>query len=95
MLPTDLASCRLMETNMRIVLLGLIVSAVASPCIAQTVLKSEPFILAPYEMALVQNVSCGPGRVLRVTGALRGLNRKKVCVTFGGLESASLATATP
>jgi hypothetical protein len=80
---------------MRIVVLGLILSAVASPSFAQTILKTEPFILAPYEMALVQNAACGPGRVLRVTGALRGLNRKKVCVTFASRESASLATATP
>lgn len=80
---------------MRVAVLGLILSAVSPPCFAQTVLKSEPFILAPYEMALVQQASCGPGRVLRVTGALRGLNRKKVCVTIGGEERASLATATP
>ena len=79
---------------MRIVLLGLILTAVCPPCFAQTVLKSEPFILAPYEMALVQNAACGPGRVMRVTGALRGLNRKKVCVV-GAQERASLGIATP
>jgi hypothetical protein len=32
--------------------------------------------------------------VLKVTGAIRGLNRKKVCVTLG-LEQATLSSATP
>jgi hypothetical protein len=81
------------QTNMRIFALGLIFSAAASPCIAQTVLKSEPLILAPYEVALVQEPSCGAGKVLKVTGAIRGLHRRKVCVTLAA-EQASLVTAT-
>jgi hypothetical protein len=32
--------------------------------------------------------------VLKVTGAIRGLHRKKVCVTLG-LEQATLSAATP
>ncbi len=80
---------------MRVVVLGLLFSTVAPPCFAQTVLKSEPFVLAPYETAYVQDASCGPGRVLRVTGAMRGLHRKKVCVAITGEAQASLATATP
>ena len=79
---------------MRVVALGLIFSAVALPCFAQTVLKSEPLILAPYEVAFVQDASCPPGKVLKVTGAIRGLHRRKVCVTLAGAQ-ASLATATP
>ena len=35
------------NTNMRAFALGLILSTAALPCAAQTVLKSEPFILAP------------------------------------------------
>jgi hypothetical protein len=81
-------------TNMRAVALGLIFSAVAWPCFAQTVLKSEPFILAPYEVALVQDASCPAGKVLKVTGAIRGLHRRKVCVAHAA-EQASLAIATP
>jgi hypothetical protein len=80
---------------MRVVVLGLVLSAVASPCFAQTVLKTEPFVLSPYEIAFVSDASCGPGKVLRVTGAMRGLHRKKVCVTLGVGERASLGTATP
>ena len=79
---------------MRILALGLILSAVAMPCIGQTVLKSEPLVLAPYEIALVQDASCPAGKVLKVTGAIRGLHRKKACVALAA-EQASLAVATP
>ena len=82
------------QTNMRVFLLGLAFSAVSAPCIAQTVLKSEPLVLAPYEIAYVQDASCAAGRVLKVTGAIRGLHRRKACVALAG-EQASLATATP
>src|SRR6185369_11747976 len=46
-------------TNMRAFALGLIFSAFSLPCLAQTVLKSEPLALAPYEVAFVQDSSCG------------------------------------
>ncbi len=79
---------------MRVFVLGLMLSAVAMPCLAQTVLKSEPLALAPYEVAFVQDASCAAGKVLKVTGAIRGLHRKKACVTLAA-EQASLAVATP
>jgi hypothetical protein len=79
---------------MRILASVLVLSAVAVPCAAQTILKSEPLVLAPYEIALVQDASCGAGRVLKVTGAIRGLHRKRECVALPA-EQASLATATP
>ena len=72
----------------------LISLVVALPCSAQTILKSEPLVLAPYEVAFVQDASCPAGKVLKVTGAIRGLNRKRVCVSLAS-EQASLATATP
>jgi hypothetical protein len=81
-------------TNMRALLLGLIFSAVALPCLAQTILKSEPLVLAPYEIAFVQDASCPVGKVLKVTGAIRGLHRRKACVALAA-EQASLAVATP
>ncbi|WP_245310508.1 hypothetical protein [Bradyrhizobium valentinum] len=81
-------------TNMRVFALGLIFSAAAYPCLAQTVLKSEPLILAPYEIAFVQDPSCGAGKVRKVTGAIRGLQRRKACVTLSS-EQASLISATP
>ncbi len=79
---------------MRVFALGLIFSALAVPCGAQTILKSEPLVLAPYEIAFVQDASCGAGKVLKVTGAIRGLNRKRACVTVAS-EQASLVSATP
>jgi hypothetical protein len=81
-------------TNMRVFTLGLMLSAISAPCFAQTVLKSEPFVLAPYEIAFVQDASCPAGKVLKVTGAIRGLHRKKTCVTRAG-DQASLVAATP
>jgi hypothetical protein len=81
-------------TDMRVLMLALVFSAMTSPCLAQTVLKSEPLLLAPYEVALVQNAACPYGKVLKVTGAIRGLHRRKVCVTLAA-EQASLAVATP
>ncbi|MCK1652306.1 hypothetical protein IVA88_12790 [Bradyrhizobium sp. 149] len=78
----------------------ILVSAVALsclvglPCSAQTILKSEPLMLAPYEVAFVKDVSCPSGKVLKVTGAIRGLHRRRACVALAG-EQASLATATP
>jgi hypothetical protein len=79
---------------MRILALALVLCATALPCPAQTVLKSEPLMLAPYEVAFVQSTQCPAGQVLKVTGAIRGLHRRKNCVTLTAQE-ASLAVATP
>jgi hypothetical protein len=83
---------------MRILVLGVVFSAIAvtasMPCFAQTILKSEPLVLAPYEVAFVQDASCQAGKVLKVTGAIRGVHRRKVCVALAA-EQASLAVATP
>jgi hypothetical protein len=68
---------------MRIVFLGLLgifTVAGAASSSAQNILKSEPFIMAPYETVLVLDGSCSAGKVLKVTGAIRGLRRKKVCM---------------
>ncbi|QIO33192.1 DUF6719 family protein [Bradyrhizobium sp. 1(2017)] len=64
------------------------------PCSAQTILKSEPLMLAPYEVAFVKDASCPSGKVMKVTGAIRGLHRRKACVPMPG-EQASLVAATP
>jgi hypothetical protein len=79
---------------MRALLVALVFSAAALPCLAQNVLKSEPLVLAPYEIAYVADASCPAGKVLKVTGAIRGLHRKKACVTLV-TDQASLAVATP
>ena len=81
---------------MRVFITAFVFCAIALPCAAQTVLKSEPLLLAPYEIVFVENVSCPAGQVQKVTGAIRGLHRRKACVTLVSVsEQASLATATP
>ncbi|OKO83849.1 hypothetical protein AC629_22240 [Bradyrhizobium sp. NAS80.1] len=80
---------------MRILVSAVVLSCfIALPCSAQTILKSEPLVLAPYEVAFVKDASCPSGKVLKVTGAIRGLHRRKSCVVLTG-EQASLATASP
>lgn len=79
---------------MRALFSGLILSALALPCFAQNLLKSEPLVLAPYETAYVQDTSCPAGKVLKVTGAIRGLHRKRACVILAA-DQASLVAATP
>lgn len=74
--------------------LALIVAAVLLPCSARTILRSEPLILAPYEVAFVKDASCPAGKVLKVTGAIRGLDRKKVCVALVAQQTLR-ATTTP
>ena len=79
---------------MRVWLSVLMFSALVLPCLAQNVLRSEPLVLAPYEIAYVQDASCPAGKVLKVTGVIRGLHRKKACVALVS-DQASLAVATP
>lgn len=79
---------------MRIFVMALVFCATALPCLAQTVLKSEPLLLSPYEIVFVESASCPPGQVLKVTGAIRGLHRRKSCVTLAA-EEASLVVLTP
>jgi hypothetical protein len=79
---------------MRIFASVLLLTVVALPCSAQTILRSEPLMLAPYEVAFVQDASCPVGKILKVTGAIRGLHRKRACVALTA-ERASLAIATP
>jgi hypothetical protein len=81
-------------SHMRIFALALVFCATTLPCPAQTVLKSEPLMLAPYEVVFVQSALCPTGQVLKVTGAIRGLHRRKNCVTLSA-EEAALAVATP
>ncbi len=79
---------------MRTLMAVLMVSAFALPCSARTILKSEPLALAPYEVAFVQDAACPAGKVLKVTGAIRGLHRKRECVALSS-EQASLEVAVP
>jgi hypothetical protein len=66
----------------------------AEPGFAQTILGHEPLYLVPYETAYVHSASCGAGMVLKVTGSMRHLPRKKACV-LSRLEHTSLLEAAP
>ena len=54
----------------------------------------RPEIRTLYPCPFVQDASCPAGKVLKVTGAIRGLHRKKTCVVLAS-EQASLSAATP
>ena len=77
---------------MRAVIAVVFTCAVAQPCLAQTFLKTEPHYLAPFSTAYVDNGKCGVGKVMKVKGALGGIQRKRICVPMG-LEEASRTTA--
>jgi quercetin dioxygenase-like cupin family protein len=57
--------------------------ALASPGMGETILSFEPLVLAPCNTAFVQNESCPDGTILKVTGAIRSLDRRKACVSSG------------
>jgi len=62
---------------------GLMVLAPAFASSSQTVLSFEPLLLQPYQTAFVLNGSCPQGQILKLTGALRGLERRRACVALG------------
>ena len=71
----------------RKVVFAFVVTAVVLPCSARTILKSEPLLLAPYEIAYVQDASCRAGKVLKITGTIRGLDRKRLCVALASVPT--------
>jgi hypothetical protein len=77
---------RRVGTQMRIPLVGCLLLAAIQPSIAQNVLKTEPLMLDPYMVVFVNDGSCSAGKVLKVTGAVRGLHRKKSCIPMSKLS---------
>jgi hypothetical protein len=71
---------RRVGTQMRIPLVGCVLLAVIHPSFAQKLLTTEPSTLDPYAVVFVNDGSCSAGKVLKVTGAIRGQHRKKSCV---------------
>ncbi len=74
---------------MRAILVGIASLAAVEAASAQT-LKHEPYQLRPRAVVFVDNGTCATGRILKVTGAMRGFSRKRVCVPLG-VEQASLS----
>jgi len=66
---------------MRILVVGCFLLA-ASPSFAQKFLNTEPLMLDAYAVVFVNDGSCSVGKVMKVTGAIRGLHRKKSCVSI-------------
>jgi len=60
--------------------IGFLLTFAGSQASAQNILKAEPLVLGPYEVVLVVDGSCAEGKILKVTGAIRGLRRRKACV---------------
>ncbi|MBB5051291.1 hypothetical protein HNQ36_001245 [Afipia massiliensis] len=83
---------------MRTVVAVAFLCGVSAPCMAQEMspnfLKKEPYFLSPWSVVYVDNGTCGVGKVMKVTGAIGALRRKKVCVPMGP-EQASRTFATP
>ena len=77
---------RRVGTHMRIPLVGCVLLMAIQPSFAQKFLTTEPFILDPYAVVYVNDGSCSAGKILKVTGAIRGLHRKKSCVPVGELS---------
>jgi hypothetical protein len=65
---------------MRIPLVGCVLLAAMQPSFAQKLLTTEPLVLDPYAVVFVNNGLCSVGKILKVTGVIRGLHRKKSCV---------------
>jgi quercetin dioxygenase-like cupin family protein len=71
--------------------------ALTSPGLGANTLN-EPLILAPYETIFVQNGSCPNGKILKVTGVIKDLDRRKACASFdrrAGLTSSTVGLVPP
>jgi hypothetical protein len=71
---------------MRIPFVGCVLLAAIQPSFAQKYLTTEPLLLDPYAVVYVNDGSCSVGKILKVTGAVRGLHRKKSCVPASELS---------
>jgi hypothetical protein len=74
-----------------IILPGIVALIAAEPALAQKVLSSEPLLLDPYSVVLINNGACSPGKVLKVVGAIKGLHRRKTCVVLDDVTGATRA----
>ena len=60
----------------------LIACAAVQPAFAQNILKREPHYLAPGSVVYVDNGQCSAGKVMKVTGILKGISRRRTCVSI-------------
>jgi len=76
---------------MRTIVFSIFLFLIAQPAFAQRTLKQEPMVLDPYSVVLVDNGSCSAGKVLKVTGSIKGLRRKKSCVPLDDVTGSATA----
>lgn len=72
---------------MRVLLAGILALAIIPGASARTILKREPHYLAPGVVVYVDSGQCGMGKVLKVTGASKGISRRKICMSFDPQEA--------
>jgi hypothetical protein len=72
---------------MRACLAAIFAFALIPVASAQTVLKREPHYLAPGAVVYVDTGQCGVGKVMKVTGILKGISRRKACVALDAHEA--------
>lgn len=72
---------------MRVLLAGIFALAVIPAASAQTILKREPHYLAPGAVVYVDTGQCGVGKVMKVTGILKGISRRKTCMSLDAQEA--------
>jgi hypothetical protein len=76
--------------------IGLVFLELTSPGLGDSTFSFDPLIVAPYETKFVQNGSCPNGQILKATGAIRGLDRRKACVSIdrqAGLSDRTIGQA--
>ena len=78
---------------MRLLVALCVFSAVSQPSMAEQFLRVEPSALDPYAIVFVNDGSCSTGKVLKITGAIRG-HRKKACVPINDAQ-ALLVSSSP
>ena len=72
---------------MRALLAAVFALALIPAASAQTILKREPHYLAPGTVVYVDTGQCGIGKVMKVTGILKGISRRKICVSLDPQEA--------
>lgn len=73
--------------------IGSVLLELTSPSLGDSTLSFEPLMLSPYETTFIQNGSCPKGQVLKVTGAIRGLDRRKACLSIAELNDGTIGQA--
>jgi Family of unknown function (DUF6719) len=77
---------------MRVLLAGILALALALVLIpaaasARPILKREPHYLAAGVVVYVDSGQCGVGKLLKVTGASKGISRRKICMSLDPQEA--------